>query len=74
MKKKIVIFIVFGLLIGAQTGVFFGPVLHNPPLAAMLGALGGGFLGGFAAAIYQERQKSKPANRSNPPSKDAGES
>jgi uncharacterized membrane protein len=58
MDKKFGIFVLLGLLLGGQLGVFFGPILKNPILGVALGALGGAFLGWFIAAAVLENQNS----------------
>ena len=59
MEKRFGIFILFGLLIGAAFGTFFGAAAENPLFSVGIGALVGLFLGWFIAAIVLETQKAK---------------
>ena len=51
MNKKFGLYIVLGLIVGANFGIFFGPVVGNTSLAIALGALGGVFIGWFTSAM-----------------------
>ena len=59
MDKKFGLFILFGLLIGGNLGVFLGAAMNNPVLGIGLGAVGGLFVGWFIAAAVQENKNSK---------------
>jgi membrane associated rhomboid family serine protease len=61
MERKYAYFIVLRLVIGAVFGVSFGAAQENIPLGvqAFLGALGGVFVGWFAAAAMQKRNETK---------------
>ena len=59
MNKKYGLYIILGLIVGANFGILFAPVLENKALGIALGALGGVFVGWFVAAIIVERSKDK---------------
>jgi hypothetical protein len=59
MNKKIGLYIILGLIVGANFGIFFGPVLGNTSLAIALGALGSVFIGWFISAAVLENSKNK---------------
>ena len=59
MNKKFGLYIVLGLIIGGNFGIFLGPAMGNTPLAIALGALGGLFIGWFIAAAVLENSKGK---------------
>jgi hypothetical protein len=59
MNREFGLYIILGLIVGANFGIFFGPVLGNTPLAIALGALGGVFIGWFIAAAVLESTKGK---------------
>ncbi|HQX17698.1 MAG TPA: hypothetical protein PLA27_14850 [Anaerolineales bacterium] len=60
MNNKSFLYIVLGLLIGAQIGVFFTPVTVNDMIAILGGALMGVFIGWFAfAAMNLRKQEGK---------------
>ena len=60
MNNKSFLYIVLGLLIGAQIGVFFTPVTVNDMIAILGGALMGVFIGWSAfAAMNLRKQEGK---------------
>jgi len=59
MNKKLGLFILLGLTIGASFGVFMGAAIENTPLGIALGAMGGLFIGWFIAAAVLENETSK---------------
>jgi len=56
MERRFGFYIVLGLVIGGFLGVGFGAAIENATLGIALGALGGLFIGWFAAAAARERQ------------------
>jgi ABC-type uncharacterized transport system permease subunit len=59
MDKRFGLYIVLGSILGAAFGIFFGPVVGDPALAMLSGALGGVFIGWFIAAAVIENSKGK---------------
>lgn len=59
MNKKFGLYIILGLIVGANFGIFFGPALGNPSLSIALGALGGVFIGWFISVAVLEYSKNK---------------
>ena len=57
MNNKSFLYIVLGLLVGAQIGVFFTPVTVNDLIAILGGALAGVFIGWFAFAAMNLRKQ-----------------
>ncbi len=57
MNNKSFLYIVLGLLIGVQVGVFFTPVTANDIIAILGGALAGVFIGWFAFAAMNIRKQ-----------------
>jgi len=62
VNKKIGLFILGGLAVGANLGIFVGAALDNMRLGIALGAVGGLFIGWFIAAAVLENKKSKKGN------------
>jgi hypothetical protein len=59
MNKKHGLYMILGLIVGADLGIFFGPALQNTPLAIVLGALGNLFGIWFLATLIVERSKAE---------------
>jgi hypothetical protein len=59
MNKKYGLYMIFGLIIGADLGIFFGPAIGNTPLAIVLGALGNIFSVWFLVVLIVERSKAE---------------
>lgn len=57
MNNKSFLYIILGLLVGAQIGVFFTPVTVNDMIAILGGALAGVFIGWFAFAAMNIRSR-----------------
>jgi hypothetical protein len=56
MERRFGYYILLGLLIGAVLGVGLGAAIGNTALGVGLGALGGVFIGWFAAAAALEKR------------------
>jgi hypothetical protein len=56
MDRKFGIYILVGLVIGVFFGMLLGPAIGNNLLGIGLGALGGVFVGWFAAAAALKRR------------------
>jgi len=59
MERRFGYYIVLGLVIGGFLGMGFGATSGNIALGLVLGALGGLFIGWFAAAADLEKQSGK---------------
>ena len=59
MNNKSFLYIVLGLLIGVQVGVFFTPVTANDIIAILGGALAGVFIGWFIFAAMNMRKQDR---------------
>lgn len=59
MNKKFGLYIIFGLIVGANFGIFFGPAIGNTSLAIALGAMGGVFIGWFVSAAVLENSRNR---------------
>ena len=59
MNKKFGLFLLGGLAVGANLGIFIGAAMTNIPLGIALGAIGGLFIGWFIAAAILENEKPK---------------
>lgn len=59
MNKKYGLYMIWGLIVGADLGIFFGPAFQNTPLAIVLGALGNVFIIWFLVALVVERSKAE---------------
>ncbi len=59
MNNTFGLYVVLGLIVGAQVGVFFIPVVENDALAILGGALAGVFIGWFVFAAMTMRKQDR---------------